>query len=295
MPHHNEKSARCQRTLHGRECVLHQHNDKYLIPTQMKWVLGPSHICAHTRTHLRIRVPCRREREREKKTYLGRRASLCPSCTASPYAASASCTVRGNHIEESVHNACTSVATMSVSLFRIHRTHLSIHTDRAAGRRICLFVGHGECAPDEHWSARERISPPFPDTVTQIQCRVSSVSKFSVPLSPHSTSSLSLECSPTERIRHHTHRERERETERTHESTYSILTSVSSSSAVTSSIHNHPLLSLFTPTPPHSPTPIIHTHTLIHRHCESTHHPSCRVGLASVESISSISYPIDGF
>ena len=226
-----------------------------------------------------------REREREKKTYLGRRASLCPSCTASPYAASASCTVRGNHIEDSVHNACTSVATMSVSLFRIHRTHLSIHTDRAAGRRICLFVGHGECAPDEHWSARERISPPFPDTVTQIQCRVSSVSKFSVPLSPHSTSSLSLECSPTERIRHHTHRERVRDRaharvhiQHSHQRQFLFSSHIFHTQSYTPfSFHPH--------TPPHPNSNHTHTHT--HTQTLREHAPSflscwscfCRIDL----------------
>ena len=100
-----------------------------------------------------------------------------------------------------------------VSLSLSHTPHASLHPHRQSSRSSYMFVRWARRvrAPDEHWSARERISPPFPDTVTQIQCRVSSVSKFSVPLSPHSTSSLSLECSPTERIRHHTHRERERD------------------------------------------------------------------------------------
>ena len=223
-----------------------------------------SYLCTHTHASSHSRPPSKREREREKKTYLGRRASLCPSCTASPYAASASCTVRGNHIEESVHNACTSVATMSVSLFRIHRTHLSIHTDRAAGRRICLFVGHGECAPDEHWSARERISPPFPDTVTQIQCRVSSVSKFSVPLSPHSTSSLSLECSPTERIRHHTHTERERQSARTSPHTAFSPTSV----PLQQSHLPYTIIHSFLFSPPHPPTPQLQSYTHTHSYTD---------------------------
>ena len=182
-----------------------------------------------------------------------------------------------------------------VSLSLSHTPHASLHPHRQSSRSSYMFV---------RWARRVRARRALERT----RAHFTTVSRYS-----HTDPMPCIECIQILRTsfaaqyvlfvfgmftyRAHTtpYTQRERETERTHESTYSILTSVSSSSAVTSSIHNHTLLSLFTPTPPHTPTPIIHTHTLIHRHCESTHHPSCRVGLASVESISSISYRIDGF